>query len=141
MGGASSQMKPTAVIVGICPTTEETMHSNKQSRADKVLLSLSRTVLLEGEINLLNEKQTKNGYDFSGLVRQTDIQEGIFICAIGGLPLFSSLQLSPTTSSLGWLSFSFPISDNHILHIQPKEGAVDTMMKVICAKSKCHRGH
>jgi len=112
-----------------------------QSQADKLLLSLSRTVLLEGKTDPPNEKQTNNGYDFSGSVRQTDIQEGTFMCAIGGLPLFSSLQLSPTTSSSGWLSFSLPISDDHILHIQPKEGAADKRIEVICAKSKCHLGH
>jgi methionine-S-sulfoxide reductase len=72
---------------------------------------------------------------------QSDITRGIFVCAIGGLPLFSSLDLSPTTASSGWLSFSKPLSGDHVVLVTPDPDASDQRIEVVCAKSKCHLGH
>jgi peptide-methionine (S)-S-oxide reductase len=106
----------------------------------KVKNHLSLKVLLEGGTDPPHQKETQNGYRFAGSVQ--DIPPGIFVCAIGGLPLFTTQHLSPSTASSGWLSFSRPISDDHIIKIFPQSpNDPDPRIEVICAKSRCHLGH
>jgi peptide methionine sulfoxide reductase MsrB len=101
----------------------------------------SRGVLLDGKTDPPNTKTTCNGYDFRGSTGQADIPSGIFLTAIGGLPLFASTDLAPTTSSSGWLSFSRPLTISHVIHIDPEQKSTDRRIEVICARSKCHLGH
>jgi methionine-S-sulfoxide reductase len=102
---------------------------------------MTRASLLEGGTDPPNLKCTHNNFDFKGPAGQSDIPKGVFSCAIGGLPLFSSFDLAPTTASSGWLSFSESISPDHILLIQPEQDATDRRVEVLCAKSRCHLGH
>ena len=111
------------------------------SQASSQTSDNSRKVLLEGGTDPPSLKNTNNSVDFSGSTGQSDIDRGVFFCAIGGLPLFSSVDLSPTTASSGWLSFSRPISDDHVIFVQPEETSMDQRVEVICAKSRCHLGH
>lgn len=99
----------------------------------------SRRVLLKGGTDAPYSKQTHDGYDLSGSVR--DLPEGILICAIGELPLFSIHDLFPTTASSGWLSFSRPLSEDHVLLVPPSPDSVDQRTEVLCARTKCHLGH
>mmetsp|Transcript_27549 Transcript_27549/g.64651 ORF Transcript_27549/g.64651 Transcript_27549/m.64651 type:complete len:615 (-) Transcript_27549:395-2239(-) len=101
----------------------------------------SRGVLLRGETDPPNTKTTCNGYQFRGSAGQSDIPKGIFFTAIGGLPLFSSLDLSPTTGSSGWLTFSRPLEASHVIHIDPEKDSTDRRIEVVCARSRCHLGH
>lgn len=101
----------------------------------------SRGVLLDGKTDPPNTKMTCNGYDFRGSAGQVDIQSGIFVTAIGGLPLFASTDFAPTTGSSGWLTFSRPLATSHALHIDPEKDAMDRRVEVVCARSKCHLGH
>jgi methionine-S-sulfoxide reductase len=101
----------------------------------------TRGTLLEGATDPPNRKRTQNDFDFSGAAGQIDIPQGVFACAIGVMPLFSSIDLSSTTSSSGWLSFTRPISDDHVVLMQPESDAQDQRIEVICAKSRCHLGH
>jgi peptide-methionine (S)-S-oxide reductase len=107
--------------------------------ASKIHADFSFQVLLEGGTDPPYRKQTQNGYQFAGSVQ--NIPPGLFLCAIGGLPLFTTTNLSPSTASSGWLSFSRPISDDHIIKIFPKSNYPDQRIEVICAKSRCHLGH
>jgi methionine-S-sulfoxide reductase len=100
---------------------------------------LTRQVLLEGATDPPNVKKTHNEFDFSGSVR--DVPTGVFVCAIGGLPLFTTRDLSPTTASSGWLSFGEPVSKEHIQLIHPPADAQDQRIEVVCAKTGCHLGH
>jgi peptide-methionine (S)-S-oxide reductase len=102
---------------------------------------IARETLLNGGTDPQNLKRTHNGVDFRGAAGQTDLDHGIFFCAIGGLPLFSTLDLSPTTASSGWLSFSRPLSDDHVVLISPHPDSDDRRIEVVCAKSRCHLGH
>ena len=101
----------------------------------------TRRVLLEGATDVPHTKKTHNGYDFSGSVQDLNRDNGIFVCAIGGLPLFATRDLSPTTASSGWLSFSRPLSEDHVVLVQPLPGATDQRVEVLCARTRCHIGH
>mmetsp|Transcript_16381 Transcript_16381/g.34097 ORF Transcript_16381/g.34097 Transcript_16381/m.34097 type:complete len:566 (+) Transcript_16381:548-2245(+) len=112
----------------------------------------SRGVLLHGQTDPPNTKTTCNGFDFRGSAGQSDIPEGIFFAAIGGLPLFSSTDLSPKTASSGWLSFSRPLATSHVLRINPDESedeqdsdsfrtGTDRRVEVVCGRTRCHLGH
>lgn len=100
---------------------------------------LTRRVLLEGATDPPHVKDTHNGYSFAGSVQ--NLMPGVFLCAIGGLPLFTTQHLSPSTATSGWLSFSQPVSEDHIQLIHPDINAADQRIEVICAKSGCHLGH
>jgi peptide-methionine (S)-S-oxide reductase len=102
---------------------------------------LSRHVLLEGGTDPAGVKQTNNEYSFSGSVQKDKIEPGLFSCAIGGLPLFATTDISPTTASSGWLSFAQPLSIDHVTHIEPAPDADDRRVEVVCAKTGCHLGH
>eukprot|EP00537_Pseudo-nitzschia_pungens_P007613 CAMPEP_0172360168 /NCGR_PEP_ID=MMETSP1060-20121228/4244_1 /TAXON_ID=37318 /ORGANISM="Pseudo-nitzschia pungens, Strain cf. cingulata" /LENGTH=678 /DNA_ID=CAMNT_0013082085 /DNA_START=59 /DNA_END=2095 /DNA_ORIENTATION=- len=101
----------------------------------------SRGVLLNGETDPPNTKLTSNGFDFRGSAGQSDISAGIFFTAIGGLPLFSSTDLSPTTGSSDWLSFSRPLAKSHVVHVEPEQDSMDRRIEVVCARTRCHLGH
>lgn len=98
-------------------------------------------MLLEGATDPPHRKITSNGHDFSGSTSQCDRQRGVFVCAIGGSPLLTTLDLSPTTASLGWLLFSQPVSDGHVVLVKPLTNALDQRIEVLCAMTKCHLGH
>jgi peptide-methionine (S)-S-oxide reductase len=95
--------------------------------------------LLEGATDKPNVKITNNVRDLSGSVY--NISSGVFICSIGGLPLFTTADLRPTTASSGWLSFSRPIDERHVTLVQPTKESIDRRVEVICAKTGCHLGH
>lgn len=95
--------------------------------------------LLEGSTDKPNVKITNNGRDLSGSVY--NIRPGVFTCAIGGLPLFTTADLRATTGSSGWLSFSRPIDESHITLVEPPKECMDRRVEVICAKTGCHLGH
>lgn len=101
----------------------------------------TRATLLEGATDPPNSKETHNGIDLSGAAGQSDIPRGVFICPIGGLPLFSSLDVLPTTASSGWLAFARPISKDHVVLVVPEPNVDDRRIEVVCAKSRCHLGH
>jgi len=108
----------------------------------------TRPVLLEGGTDVPQEKRTHNGHSFAGSVR--DIPPGYFKCAIGGLPLFLTQDFfRADTASSGWLSFARPISDDHVILVQPLSSSssssspsdLDQRIEVLCARTKCHLGH
>lgn len=101
----------------------------------------AKGVLLSGNTDPYGAKQTHNGYNFRGSVRQEDIEQGLFVCAIGNLPLFTTLDLTMSTVRSGWLSFLRPVSDDHVMLLHPEKDAPDQRIEVLCAKSGCHLGH
>jgi len=77
----------------------------------------TRQCLLEGATDPPGKKETRNGVSFAGSV--TNVPPGVFCCALGGLPLFGTNDLSPNTASSGWLSFVRPIVDDHVRLVYP----------------------
>ena len=135
----------------ISPLSEEEILIQAESLSENNVHS--RGVLLYGETEPPHTKTTCNGFDFAGPSGQLDIPRGIFFTAIGDLPLFSSTDLSPTTGSSGWLSFSRPLEASHVQHISPDDEQKqndyasssltmkDQRIEVVCARSGCHLGH
>jgi peptide methionine sulfoxide reductase msrA/msrB len=110
------------------------------SRAKTLNSNLSVNVLLQGKTEPHGRKLTHNGFDVSGPVN--DVPEGVFTCAISGLPIFTASDLDIATSGSGWLIFRRPISPDHVLLVEPdREDSRDPHMEVLDAKSKCHLGH
>lgn len=101
----------------------------------------SKGVLLDGQTDPPGSKITSNGIDFRGSAGQADVPSGVFACAIGGLPLFASTDLSPMSGSSGWLTFTRPITLDHVTHIEPDKESRDQRVEVIDSRSKCHLGH
>jgi peptide-methionine (S)-S-oxide reductase len=117
------------------------MTSDEIEKDAEGLGEIAKGVLLNGDTDPYGAKQTHNGYDFRGSVRQGDIEQGLFVCAIGNLPLFTTLDLTMSTVQSGWLSFLRPVSDDHVMLLYPEKDAPDQRIEVLCAKSGCHLGH
>ena len=101
----------------------------------------SREILLEGGTDKPNVKITNNGYEFSGSISTHMHQRGLFTCAIGGNPLFTTNDLSPLTASSGWLTFIRPVSEDHIRLVYAEQDAMDQRVEVVDSKTGCHLGH
>jgi len=103
---------------------------------------LPKRILLEGATDPPQRKLTNNSHDLKGSTSQSDVELGVFCCAIGGLPLFASLDLVPTIpASSGWLSFSRPVANDHIVLVEPNSNSVDQRIDVLYVKITCHLGH
>lgn len=104
----------------------------------------AKKVLLGGGTDPSYVKLTNNGFDFSaGALQSNTFPDGIFVCAIGSLPLFTTADLKPPVllASDGWLSFRQPVSDDHIKLIYPDKLDLDQRIEVVDAKTGCHLGH
>lgn len=106
----------------------------------------ARKVLLDGLTDPPHIKLTNNGFDFSTqsiLDSKQSPREGIFVCAIGSLPLFATADLSPVelSGSRGWLSFTRPIAEDHIELVRPSRLDLDQRIEVVDARTGCHLGH
>mmetsp|Transcript_9009 Transcript_9009/g.20320 ORF Transcript_9009/g.20320 Transcript_9009/m.20320 type:complete len:611 (-) Transcript_9009:178-2010(-) len=107
--------------------------------------SQAKKILLEGGTDPPHIKRTNNGHDFSSgtLQSESSLPEGIFVCAIGSLPLFSSVDMSPLilSGSGGWLSFTRPIAEDHVKLVHPNKLDLDQRIEVLDARTGCHLGH
>ena len=92
---AQQSTRLSSIGYDLSPLSKETILSEAESLSNE----FSRDVLLRGKTDPPNTKLTSNGYDFRGSTGQSDIPEGIFVTAIGGLPLFCSKDLAATTAS------------------------------------------
>lgn len=94
-----------------------------------------RAILTDEEFRILREKGTEA--PFAGKYwRHSD--EGIYLCAGCGLPLFGSAEKFDSGS--GWPSFSAPVNDDNIREMNDDSfGMVRT--EVLCARCGGHLGH
>ena len=120
----------------------ETYENIIEASLNEGVSSQAKSVLLEGGTDQPYVKRTNNGYDFSTSALQTE-HEGVFVCAIGSLPLFSTADLAPPilSASSGWLSFKQPISEEHVELVHPDKLDLDQRVEVIDAQTGCHLGH
>lgn len=90
------------------------------------LSDAARAVLLRGET------ERPRSHD------ATPAGAGVYRCAVGGLPLFSSQARRPSTT--GWPSFVEPLDEQHVIY-RPDESGGLARTEVLCARSRCHLGH
>eukprot|EP00293_Proteomonas_sulcata_P011668 CAMPEP_0184304542 /NCGR_PEP_ID=MMETSP1049-20130417/14028_1 /TAXON_ID=77928 /ORGANISM="Proteomonas sulcata, Strain CCMP704" /LENGTH=177 /DNA_ID=CAMNT_0026616365 /DNA_START=65 /DNA_END=598 /DNA_ORIENTATION=+ len=64
--------------------------------------------------------------------------KGTYVCAIGGLPLFSSEH--KFESGTGWPSFYQPIDPDHIIERKDTSAGM-VRVEVMCARTGAHLGH
>lgn len=65
-------------------------------------------------------------------------REGVYVGAVGGLPLFSSAD--KFDSGTGWPSFSAPFDSDHVVE-QPDFSMGIRRTEIVCARSGIHLGH
>ena len=92
---------------------------------------ISKSILLRGE--------TERSYTgkFSTGERYNLKEDGVYVCAIGGLPLF--LSKHKFVSGTGWPSFYDVFDSAHIVEI-PSSGSI-LSTEILCARTGCHVGH
>lgn len=93
----------------------------------------NRQVTLEEGTERAFTGQTVNGYP------QDNKQKGLYVSAIGGLPLFSSD--TKFDSGTGWPSFYAPLDPDHVIEIEDRSIPFMPRVEVIDARSGAHLGH
>ena len=113
----------------------------QQAVQENVGSEQARRVLLEGATDPPGVKETNNGFVLRGIAT-SDIPAGIFTSAVTGIPLFTTADLSVTSTH--WLSFGVHnniLAESHLRHVTPDESAMDRRVEVVEAASGCHLGH
>merc|ERR1711920_1055691 len=97
------------------------------------LTDLQRYVLLEGGVeDDTDGRAFANGYDWD------NTQEGVYVSAISGVPLFASKD-KMQEPWLGWPGFRAPIDPKRlVVRPDPRDG---TSVEVLDAASMTHLGH
>lgn len=123
-------------------TTPDATTTPRYSRAGYDITPLSEGRVEELAANLTEEQRTillKKGTEpaFCGNLLDNKT-EGLYACALCGLPLFSSD--AKFTSGTGWPSFNKPVDPNHIdQELDASFGMVRT--EILCARCGGHLGH
>lgn len=65
-------------------------------------------------------------------------EKGIYVCALGGLPLFRSDQ--KFLSKSGWASFFAPFDPDHIQYVEDRSHGM-VRVEILCARTGAHLGH
>lgn len=94
-----------------------------------------RAILTPAEYHILREKGTEPAFENEYYDLE---EEGIYVCAADGNPVFSSE--TKYHSGTGWPSFWAPISADAIA-TQPDHGLFTTRTEVVCAQCGSHLGH
>lgn len=138
--GIGNEMKLSSLGYNVQRMTREEVVDLSSSLSDQ-----ARKVLLEGRTDPPHLRRTNNGFDFSAasIRDMQDAPRGVFCCAIGNNPLFTTEDLAPfvLSASDGWLTFTGAISNDHVELIHPDKYDMDQRTEVIDAKSGCHLGH
>eukprot|EP00803_Ostreobium_quekettii_P000123 evm.model.scf_11.2 EVM.evm.TU.scf_11.2 scf_11:9538-12524(-) len=106
----------------------------KQKAEDAAKLNnFQRNVLLNAGTERAFTGKTVNGY------AHDNKQKGVYVSAIGGLPLFSTD--TKFDSGTGWPSFYAPIDPEHIIEVTDNSIPFMPRVEVIDARSGGHLGH
>ncbi|GAX77383.1 hypothetical protein CEUSTIGMA_g4829.t1 [Chlamydomonas eustigma] len=109
------------------------MTMNQRDCEAKNLPGISRYVALEHGTERPYTGQTVNGVPYDSK------EKGVYVSALGGLPLFSSE--AKFESGTGWPSFFEPIDPEHILEVEDNSIPFMTRIEVIDKRSGAHLGH
>ena len=137
LAGIDNEMKLSSLGYNVQRMTRDEVMGSTSSLSDH-----AQKVLLEGFTDPPHLRRTNNGFDFSA-ASMRDAPQGVFCCAVGNTPIFTTEDLAPfvLSASDGWLTFTGAISYDHVEHIHPDKYDMDQRIEVIDAKSGCHLGH
>lgn len=107
--------------------------ANEKAQLANKLTDFQRQVTLEEGTERAFTGRTVNGYP------QDNKQKGLYVSAIGGLPLFSSD--TKFDSGTGWPSFYAPLDPDHVIEIEDRSIPFMPRVEVIDARSGAHLGH
>ena len=104
-----------------------------RAAAARPLSPLARSVTLQHGTERAFTGVTADG------TRHDSKAKGVYVCALGGLPLFASD--TKFDSGTGWPSFYAPVDPAHI--IEKRDTSIPFMPRteVLCARSGAHLGH
>eukprot|EP00873_Tetraselmis_striata_P039835 jgi/Tetstr1/460099/TSEL_005416.t1 len=105
----------------------------QREEAAKELTFFQRRVALNAATEPAFSGATVNGYSHDNK------QRGTYVCAVGGLPLFSSS--AKFESGTGWPSFWQPIDPEHVLEVEDRSIPFMPRVEVVDARSGAHLGH
>eukprot|EP00803_Ostreobium_quekettii_P003521 evm.model.scf_2148.2 EVM.evm.TU.scf_2148.2 scf_2148:11831-17607(-) len=106
----------------------------KEKAADAAkLTSFQRRVALDGATEKPFTGETVNGY------RHDNKEKGVYVSAIGGLPVFSSD--AKFDSGTGWPSFFAPVDPDHIIEVEDRSIPFLPRVEVVDARGGGHLGH
>ena len=103
------------------------------SRTAARLPSISQHVTLQHGTERAFTGSTVDG------TRHDSKAKGVYVCALGGLPLFSSD--SKFDSGTGWPSFYAPVDPAHVVIKTDTSIPFMPRQEVLCARSGAHLGH
>ncbi|GLI69772.1 hypothetical protein VaNZ11_014455 [Volvox africanus] len=112
----------------VTPLSEE-----ERRTAAEGLTQFQKYVVLEHGTERAFTGSTVNGYSHDNK------QRGVYVSALGGLPLFSSD--TKFNSGTGWPSFFAPLDPEHILEIPDYSIPYMPRVEVLDARSGAHLGH
>ncbi|KAG2442311.1 hypothetical protein HXX76_002397 [Chlamydomonas incerta] len=105
----------------------------ERKQAAEGLTDFQKYVTLEHGTERAFSGKTVNGYTHDNK------QRGTYVCALGGLPLFSSD--TKFNSGTGWPSFFAPIDPAHIVEVVDMSIPYMPRVEVLDARSGAHLGH
>lgn len=117
--GVIAQSVADTIVVGTVNKTEEEW----------------KEILTEDEYHILRERGTEPAFS-SDLLKVNE--EGIFVCAACGLPLFSSED--KFDSGTGWPSFTKPIDPKVVKEVKDTRMGM-VRIEIVCAQCGSHIGH
>ncbi|PNW85637.1 hypothetical protein CHLRE_03g195850v5 [Chlamydomonas reinhardtii] len=124
----STPAKVSRAGYDVTPLTAE-----ERQRAAEGLTDFQKYVTLEHGTERAFTGKTVNGYTHDNK------QRGTYVCALGGLPLFSSD--TKFNSGTGWPSFFAPIDPAHIVEVVDMSIPYMPRVEVLDARSGAHLGH
>jgi methionine-R-sulfoxide reductase len=127
---ASSCMYPLAPPVSRSGHALGAMAAGAVREAAGQLSALQRDIALGAATERAFAGVTANGY------QHDEKGEGVWVSAVGGLPLFSSADKYDSGS--GWPSFTRPLDAEHVLERLDKDGE---RIEVVDRRSGIHLGH
>lgn len=109
------------------------LSQEQRQQAAARLTQFQKYVTIEHGTERAFSGTTTNGY------KHDNKEAGVYVCALGGLPLFSSD--TKFDSGTGWPSFFAPVDSAHI--IEKVDNTIPFMPRteVLCARSGAHLGH
>ena len=108
-------------------------------RWDSQRIAVDADGISEMSKSILLNRMTERSYSgrFISGERYNIKEEGVYVCALGGLPLFFSEH--KFVSGTGWPSFYDVFDTDHLLEVPATDGG--NLVEIVCARTGSHIGH